>query len=138
MAPDGVMTGFPSIDGTTAATSQKMVCQSTCLDFAASENEIVNNTVGNYCPGPDLTDGGRAATLEKDFVDCTNWTTLATNNSETCVSGYDNGEGNCGFGSSTVQLCSYCGGDECCYACKSAPLVSVTTFIMRLELISKS
>jgi hypothetical protein len=99
-----------------------MVCQSTCLDFAASENQIVNNTVGNFCPGPDLTNGGRAEQLEKDFVDCTNWTTLATNNSETCVSGADNGENNCGYGSSTVQLCGHCSGDEpdeCCYSCES-------------------
>ena len=99
-----------------------MVCQSTCLDFAASENQIVNNTVGNYCPGPDNTNGSRAAQLEKDFVDCTDWTSLATNNSDTCISGDDNGENNCGYGSSTVQLCGHCSGDEpdeCCYSCTS-------------------
>ena len=83
---------------------------------------MVNNTVGNFCPGPDTTNGTRAETLQKDFVDCTDWTTLATNNSESCVSGEQNGEGNCGYGSSTVQLCSHCGGDEvddCCYDCES-------------------
>jgi hypothetical protein len=110
------------IDGTSAATSQKMVCQSTCVDYATSEGQVVNNTYGNFCPGADNTNGGRAATLRKDFVDCTDWTTLTTNNSESCVSGEDNGENNCGFGTSTVQLCGFCSGDSpdsCCYACKS-------------------
>jgi hypothetical protein len=116
------------IDGTSAATSQKMVCQSTCLDFAASENQIVNNTVGDFCPGPDTTNGNRTAQLTKDFTDCTDWTTLATNNSDSCVSGADNGENNCGYGSSTVQLCAHCSGnepDECCYSCLSFPLFYV-------------
>lgn len=111
-------------DGTSAATSQKMVCQTTCLDFAASENQVVNNTVGDFCPGPDTTNGNRTAQLTKDFTDCTDWTTLATNNSDSCVSGADNGENNCGFGSSTLQLCAHCSGnepDECCYSCKSSP-----------------
>jgi hypothetical protein len=105
-------------DGTSAATSQKMVCQNTCLEYSASEHAIVNNSIANYCPGPDLTNGAREAQLLKDFVDCTNWTTLATNSSDTCVSGESNGEGNCGFGSSAIQLCAHCRGsnpDPCCY-----------------------
>ena len=91
-----------------------MVCQSTCLAYSASERSIVNST---YCPGPGPTDGSRQARLLKDYVDCTAWTTLATNNTETCVQGIEN-EGNCGFGTSTAQLCGYCRGDNpdsCCY-----------------------
>ena len=102
-------------NGTSAATSQKMVCQETCLEYSASETALVNST--EYCPGPDLTNGNRSFQLNKDFVDCTNWTTLATNDSATCVSGPDN-EGSCGFGSSTTQLCNFCRGDspdDCCY-----------------------
>jgi hypothetical protein len=102
-----------------------MVCQDTCLQFSASEYDLVNNTA--YCPGPDLTDGNRTFNLNKDFVDCTNWTTLTTNSSDTCVSGSQN-EGNCGYGSSASQLCSFCSGetpDDCCYSGEShlTPLI---------------
>nr|XP_019050962.1 hypothetical protein I302_01405 [Kwoniella bestiolae CBS 10118]OCF29892.1 hypothetical protein I302_01405 [Kwoniella bestiolae CBS 10118] len=103
-------------NSSTAATSMKMVCQSTCLQFSASEHSIVNSTT--YCPGSDLTSGARDATLTKDYVDCTNWTTYATNNTDTCIRGEDN-ESNCGFGTSTNQLCDFCKGDtpdDCCYA----------------------
>ncbi|WWC64969.1 uncharacterized protein I303_107583 [Kwoniella dejecticola CBS 10117] len=103
-------------NGTTAATSMKMVCQQTCLQFSASETAIVNST--EYCPGTDLTAGTREATLTKDFVDCTNWTTYSTNDTATCVRGEDN-EGNCGYGTSTAQLCEFCKGDtpdDCCYS----------------------
>ncbi|WVQ95432.1 hypothetical protein IAU59_002529 [Kwoniella sp. CBS 9459] len=102
-------------NSSTAATSMKMVCQSTCLQYSASENEIVAS--GTYCPGPDLTGGTRQATLLKDYVDCTNWTKLATNDTATCIRGEDN-EPNCGYGSNTQQLCDFCRGDspdDCCY-----------------------
>lgn len=102
-------------NGTSAATSPKMVCQSTCRDYAASEQALVNSTM--YCPGGDRTNGTREAQLTKDFTDCTDWTTLTTNSTETCVSGESN-EPNCGFGSSTEQLCRHCSGsqpDDCCY-----------------------
>ncbi|OCF45612.1 hypothetical protein I317_00514 [Kwoniella heveanensis CBS 569] len=102
-------------NSSTAATSMKMVCQSTCLQYSASENEIAAS--GTYCPGPDLTSGTRQATLLKDYVDCTNWTKLATNDTATCIRGEDN-EPNCGYGGSTQQLCDFCRGDspdDCCY-----------------------
>ncbi|KAK8850747.1 hypothetical protein IAR55_004667 [Kwoniella newhampshirensis] len=103
-------------NSSSAATSMKMVCQNTCLEYSANEHEIVNST--EYCPGPDLTAGARDTQLNKDFVDCTNWTTYATNDSASCVQGSDN-EGNCGFGTSVAQLCNFCQGsepDDCCYA----------------------
>ena len=99
-----------------------MVCQSTCLDFAASENQVVNNSITSFCPASDNAFGNRTEVLTKDFTDCTDWTTLATNSSDSCVSGDDNGENNCGFGSSTIQLCAHCSADEpdeCCYSCES-------------------
>ncbi|WRT70939.1 uncharacterized protein IL334_007938 [Kwoniella shivajii] len=102
-------------NSSTAATSMKMVCQSTCLEYSSSEYSIVNSS--SFCPGSDLTQGRRDTQLVKDFTDCTNWTTLATNNTESCISGESN-EGNCGFGSSTNQLCDYCNNDnpdDCCY-----------------------
>ena len=103
-------------DGSAAATSQKMVCQSTCLEYSASEKALTEDQT--YCPGEDYTNGNRSYQLNKDFVDCTNWTSLATNNTATCVSG-DSSEGNCGYGTSTAQLCGFCQGsspDDCCYA----------------------
>jgi len=102
-------------NGTTAATSQKMVCQDTCLTYSASEKAITNSST--YCPGPDLTNGNRSYQLNKDFVDCTDWTTLATNETGSCVAGDDN-ESNCGYGSSVAQLCDLCRASEpedCCY-----------------------
>ncbi|KAK1923324.1 hypothetical protein DB88DRAFT_346524 [Papiliotrema laurentii] len=102
-------------NGTSAATSQKMVCQQTCLQYSASEVAIVNSTA--FCPGPDSTNGTREFQLNKDFTDCTDWKTLATNNSDSCVSGASN-EGYCGFGTSTTEMCSFCSGanpDDCCY-----------------------
>ena len=95
-----------------------MICQSTCLEYSASERQIVNST---FCPGPAPTDGTRESRLLKDYVDCTQWTTLATNNTETCVQGIEN-EGNCGYGTSTGQLCDHCRGnspDDCCYEGRS-------------------
>ncbi|WWD20911.1 hypothetical protein CI109_105389 [Kwoniella shandongensis] len=103
-------------NSSSAATSMKMVCQNTCLEYSANEHQVVNDT--RFCPGPDLTNGARDAQLTKDYVDCTNWTTYATNDSATCVQGTDN-EGNCGFGTSVSQLCEFCAGnnpDDCCYA----------------------
>jgi hypothetical protein len=105
-------------NGTSAATSQKMVCQQTCLQYSASESQIVNNTA--FCPtNPNPTN--RTDQLTKDYVDCTNWATLATNDTATCVLGSDN-EGNCGYGSSTEQLCGFCQADspdDCCYSSMS-------------------
>ncbi|KAL7410674.1 hypothetical protein BDY24DRAFT_171696 [Mrakia frigida] len=106
------------LDQSSLVDSPKMVCRQTCKDYAASENSIVENQA--YCPGPDLTGGFRAANMTKDYVQCTNWTTLATNDTSVCVLGSNN-EGNCGYGSSISQLCSFCDPstatpDSCCYA----------------------
>lgn len=75
-----------------AGATRRMACQSTCLMFAASENNLVANTVAcnpiaNYPP--------RAGNLTKDFAACTDWTSLATNDTSTCVLGQLN-EPNCG------------------------------------------
>jgi len=106
------------VDGTSAATTQKMVCQNTCLEYSSSEYSLVNNT--DYCPGPDMTNGNRNTNLVKDFTDCTNWTSLATKDLTSCVSGMSN-EGRCGFGTATTELCTFCSGsspDPCCYQCE--------------------
>ncbi|KAK4689655.1 hypothetical protein P7C73_g457, partial [Tremellales sp. Uapishka_1] len=123
------------LDGTSAADSQKMACQSTCLEYSADEYNIVNDTA--VCPGPDLTNGNRSTQLVKDFTDCTNWTTLATNNTDTCVLGSTN-EGNCGYGTSTSQLCGHCQGaspDDCCY---DATAISACSFVLPTRSSSSS
>jgi hypothetical protein len=92
-----------------------MVCQETCYEYSRDEQAIAANTT--IC-GADNTGGSRQVQLLKDFGDCTDWTTLTTNNSATCVLGSTN-EGNCGYGGSTEQLCSFCAGDspaDCCYS----------------------
>lgn len=115
-------------NGTSAADSTKMVCQSTCLEYAASERALVANTT--LCPTNDNSTT-RQAWLLKDYTDCTDWFTLATNDTNTCVLGEDN-EGNCGFASDTNSLCGYCSGStppDCCYACK----LGLFCLVMRLK-----
>ncbi|KAM0756330.1 hypothetical protein T439DRAFT_321035 [Meredithblackwellia eburnea MCA 4105] len=96
------------------SSSNLMTCQSTCQAFAASEQGLVNNT--GICP---TTSPYRAGNMTQDFTQCTSWTSLSTANTATCIQGSTN-EPNCGFASSTSQLCSNCdpsGGrlvDSCC------------------------
>lgn len=59
------------------------------------------------------------AFLFNSYVQCTDWTTLASANTSVCVLGQTN-EGNCGFAGSTSQLCSFCDPAtatpaSCCY-----------------------
>ncbi|PWN92661.1 hypothetical protein FA10DRAFT_220976, partial [Acaromyces ingoldii] len=100
-----------------------MVCQDTCIEYSDSENTIVANP--QICtPTDSLTydhNQTRAATLLKDYVTCTNWTSLVSTNNATCVSGASN-EGNCGYGPGvSTQLCEVCdpSGNRtvpaCCY-----------------------
>ncbi|KAH8930121.1 hypothetical protein BT69DRAFT_1315175 [Atractiella rhizophila] len=87
------------------SVDHRMTCQSTCYEMSFSELALVNNT--NVCPPPALPGSSREKTLTADFVACTNWTSLQTNNTATCIEGSTN-EPNCGFGSAMNQLCSYC------------------------------
>ena len=120
-------------DGTSATTSQKMVCQDTCIQYSDSEKQIVAGAP--YCPGPDDSGGNRTYQLNKDFVDCTNWTSLQTNDTSTCVSGAQN-EPNCGYGANTAQLCGFCNStspDPCCAQCESPQNLPI--FCRALELM---
>lgn len=67
----------------------------------------------------------RSYWLNRDFVQCTDWTTLTSTNNQTCVLGIEN-EGNCGFGPNVnYQLCQYCdtSGNKtvspCCFDAKT-------------------
>ncbi|GAA96784.1 uncharacterized protein L969DRAFT_20128 [Mixia osmundae IAM 14324] len=82
-----------------------MTCQDTCVAFADAENTLVNNSA--VCPSNSLSTAARDARLTQDFTSCTDWPSLTSTNYSLCVKGSTN-EGNCGFGTSTSQLCNYC------------------------------
>lgn len=106
------------------------VCADTCAEFAQSEAFV--SADGDLCANPnsDLNKLIRA-----DFTTCSLPDGALSGR---CVSGADNEPENCGFGNSTVGLCSYCaaGGinstDTCCYGanaekrCQGVRLPSVT------------
>ena len=100
-------------NATTVAATK--TCQTTCYQYADSELSLVNTTL--LCNA--AFNATREATLTRDFTSCTDWTSLATNDTATCVQGAAN-EANCGFRSSTNQMCNFCdttGGsqvDACC------------------------
>lgn len=81
----------------------RMTCQSTCLQFATSENFLVADTLA--CGTTNLAGASRQSNLTYDFTTCTDWTSLISNNTATCVLGQNN-EGNCGAlaPSFTLQL----------------------------------
>ncbi|ORY78474.1 hypothetical protein BCR35DRAFT_332353 [Leucosporidium creatinivorum] len=90
----------PGCNPDTSATV--MTCQPTCTEFSRSEVQLVNNT---FICGASYNET-RESTIHRDLSQCTDWSALASNDSS-CVTGTSN-EGNCGFGSSDTQLCSYC------------------------------
>ncbi|QUC22547.1 uncharacterized protein UV8b_06788 [Ustilaginoidea virens] len=106
------------------------LCADTCAEFAQSEAYITADKDLCSNPGPDLSKLIRA-----DFATCSLPEDALTAN---CIAGYTNEPGNCGFGNSTIGLCSYCaaGGinstDTCCYSanvdkrCDGVKLPSVT------------
>lgn len=108
--------------GCTAEVPPTLVCQETCNQFASSEEDIVDNTA--YCKSTDeltsLQRSVRSDTLSNDYFTCTDYSSLATTNVNSCVTGIEN-EGSCGFGYSVDQLCAFCdpaGGvtpPPCCY-----------------------
>ncbi|KAL2133313.1 hypothetical protein VTI74DRAFT_2543 [Chaetomium olivicolor] len=90
------------------------VCAETCAQFAQSEAYLVAE--GSICSAP----GSNAQSqIRADFTNCA----LPDNSLSTrdCIPGIANEPVNCGYGNSTVGLCSYCakGGinstDTCCY-----------------------
>ncbi|KAG6039823.1 hypothetical protein E4U41_002069 [Claviceps citrina] len=93
--------------------ASRPLCADTCAEFAESEAYITANKDLCSNPGPDLTKLIRA-----DFATCSNPEDALTGR---CIAGYSNEAENCGFGNSTIGLCSYCaaGGtnstDTCCY-----------------------
>ncbi|KAM4056766.1 SH3 domain-containing protein [Hirsutella rhossiliensis] len=106
------------------------VCADTCAEFAQSEAFVSADEDLCTSPNSDLNKLIRA-----DFTTCSLPDGALSGR---CVSGSDNEPENCGFGNSTVGLCSYCaaGGinstDTCCYGanaekrCRGVHLPSIT------------
>ncbi|KAG6007525.1 hypothetical protein E4U21_005826 [Claviceps maximensis] len=97
--------------------ARRPLCADTCAEFAQSEAYITADKDLCSSPGPDLSKLIRA-----DFATCSNPEDALTGK---CIAGFNNEAENCGFGNSTVGLCSYCaaGGtnstDTCCYNAKA-------------------
>lgn len=106
------------------------MCADTCAEFAQSEAYITADRELCSNPGPDLSKLIRA-----DFTTCSLPEDALTGR---CIAGSSNESNNCGFGNSTIGLCSYCGAgginstDTCCYnanaekRCSGVRLPSIT------------
>ncbi|UKZ73756.1 hypothetical protein TrVFT333_001406 [Trichoderma virens FT-333] len=115
--------------GVSAQNSQPL-CAETCAEYAQSEAYITADTALCANPGSDLNKLIRA-----DFTVCA---LPEQSLSGGCIVGVDNEPDNCGFGNSTIGLCSYCGAgginstDTCCYSagaesrCKGVKLPDIT------------
>ncbi|KAH8894103.1 hypothetical protein GQ53DRAFT_89171 [Thozetella sp. PMI_491] len=113
------------------AAESRPVCADTCAQFAESELYIASDSA--LCSNPS---SGAQTQIRADFTNCA----LPANSLSTssCIQGIANEPNNCGYGDSTIGLCSYCasGGinstDTCCYnsnvtkRCANVTLPSIT------------
>lgn len=89
------------------------MCADTCAQFAESELYIVDDSA--LCAN---ASSDAVKLIRSDFVTCSSPDSAL---SSECVPGSTNEPDNCGYGNSTIGLCSYCssGGinstDTCCY-----------------------
>lgn len=103
-------------------------------DYAESEAYYLSDS--QLCSNPD---NDSTSEIRADFTDCA--LPSSSLSSASCIDGIDNEPDNCGYGNSTVGLCSYCasGGtnstDTCCYnsdaesRCANVTLPSITSTI---------
>ncbi|KAL6881281.1 hypothetical protein J3F83DRAFT_758191 [Trichoderma novae-zelandiae] len=115
--------------GVSSQNSQPL-CAETCAEYAQSEAYITADTALCADPSTDLNKLIRA-----DFTVCALPEQALSGG---CIDGVDNEPDNCGFGNSTIGLCSYCGAgginstDTCCYSagaesrCKGVKLPNIT------------
>ncbi|CAK9784832.1 hypothetical protein CC85DRAFT_327992 [Cutaneotrichosporon oleaginosum] len=91
------------------AVLPKQVCATTCDQNRQSMQDIASNST--LC-GRDRTGGARDNEIANDYAACT---AGASTNTATCVSG-DMNEHNCGFASSSSQVCTFCSTtpEKCC------------------------
>ncbi|KAI0022653.1 hypothetical protein F4780DRAFT_769585 [Xylariomycetidae sp. FL0641] len=110
----------------------KPLCADSCAQYAESESVITADN--SVCPAA----GGsyRETQIRADFTNCALPADSLSNSA--CIQGITNEPDNCGYGNSTLGLCSYCasGGinstDTCCYnsdienTCQGVVLPTVT------------
>ncbi|KAH8681104.1 hypothetical protein BX600DRAFT_504842 [Xylariales sp. PMI_506] len=102
-------------------TAAKPLCADSCAQFAESEAYIVADNALCYNASSESSTQIRA-----DFTNCA--LPADSLSSSTCIEGIKNEPDNCGYGNSTVGLCSYCssGGinstDTCCYSANANTL----------------
>ncbi|GKT47281.1 uncharacterized protein ColSpa_07462 [Colletotrichum spaethianum] len=96
------------------ASNSRPVCADTCAEYAQGEALLTSDSSLCGTPGSNYMSQIRA-----DFTNCA--LPADSLSSSTCIQGIANERDNCGYGNSTVGLCSYCssGGinstDTCCY-----------------------
>ncbi|CEI40199.1 hypothetical protein FVEN_g1319 [Fusarium venenatum] len=90
------------------------LCADDCADFAQSEVYLTSDD--DICSNPS---DGLLQLIRADFTNCA--LPGGSLDSSTCIKAIDNESENCGYGNSTIGLCSYCGSsglnstDTCCY-----------------------
>ncbi|KFZ00796.1 hypothetical protein V501_10472 [Pseudogymnoascus sp. VKM F-4519 (FW-2642)] len=113
------------------------LCADACSQQALSEGRIINDA--SLCTTSGFDPNQQVEQIRADFITCS----LPANslNSGKCINGIENEPDNCGFGTSTVGLCGYCGAggqnstDTCCYnsqaesVCVGVVLPSITKSI---------
>ncbi|KAI2464522.1 hypothetical protein F4781DRAFT_68100 [Annulohypoxylon bovei var. microspora] len=112
--------------------ASRPLCADSCAHYAESEAYLAADT--SLCPSSST---GRQDQIRADFVNCA--LPADSLSSSSCIQGITNEPDNCGYGGSTIGLCSYCasGGinstDTCCYnsniesQCADVVLPSITT-----------
>ncbi|KAH7031152.1 uncharacterized protein B0I36DRAFT_242105 [Microdochium trichocladiopsis] len=97
------------------------LCAASCAEYAQSEAMIVADN--NLCANPV---GNIQELVRADFADCA--VPARSLSSGGCITAISNEPDNCGYGSSTLGICSYCasGGinstDTCCYSSNTESL----------------
>lgn len=111
------------------------LCADSCAQFAESEAYVISDS--DLCSNPS---SDSAAQVRADFTNCA--LPADSLSSSQCITGSSNEPDNCGYGNSTLGLCSYCasGGinstDTCCYSsnaenrCANVVLPSITSTIV--------
>ncbi|KAK4236247.1 hypothetical protein C8A03DRAFT_45717 [Achaetomium macrosporum] len=98
-----------------AAADSRPVCADTCAEFAQAEAYLLSDSA--FCPQPSTN---AQSQIRADFTNCA--LPGKSLSSQECIPGIANEPENCGYGNSTIGLCSYCakGGinstDTCCYS----------------------
>ncbi|KAI1083458.1 hypothetical protein F5B20DRAFT_406791 [Whalleya microplaca] len=119
-------------DCSLSTEASRPLCADSCAQYAESEAYVAADT--DLCPSSSAS--GRQDQIRADFINCA--LPADSLSSDACIQGIANEPDNCGYGNSTVGLCSYCasGGinstDTCCYSsnaetrCANVALPTIT------------